>query len=83
MSSFYYTPSGHADKQSPSPVVQDVTSNILVPEVMKLIWWSVSDMGKKQSPYRSYSSGNSALLRSALFCIAKYHESLLQGNNAT
>lgn len=35
---------------APAPVVQDVTSDILVPEVMKLIWWSVSDMANKQSP---------------------------------
>lgn len=47
---YYYKPSSCADR-APSPVVQDVTSDILLPEVMKLIWWSVSDMGNKQSPY--------------------------------
>lgn len=33
------------------PVVHDVTSNIPVPEVMKLIWWSVSDVGLKQQAF--------------------------------
>lgn len=40
------------------PVVHDVTSNIPVPEVMKLIWWSVSDVGiKKAGFYWSWSDG--------------------------
>lgn len=38
-------------------MVQDVTSNIPVPEVMKLIWWSVSDVGIKNKPFWSSSSG--------------------------
>lgn len=80
---FNYKPPSHADKLSPRPVVQNVTSDILVPEVMKLIWWSVSDMANKQSPYWSSSTGSAALLCNALFCIVKDHELLPQGTNAT
>lgn len=79
---FFYMPSSLADKQSPGPVVQHVTSDILVPEVMKLIWWSVSDMANKQSPYWSWSTGSTPLC-SALFCIVKDRELLPQGTNAT
>lgn len=63
-----------------APVVVTVTSYILVPEVMKLIWWSVSDMANKQSPCQSWGLLRFALLCSALlgvqccFCIVKEHE---------
>lgn len=55
-----YKPSSFAGKPSPRPVVQNVTSDILVLEVMKLIWWSVGDMANKQSSYWSWSTGSSA-----------------------
>lgn len=61
---------------APAPVVQDVTSDILVPEVMKLIWWSVSDMANKQSPVLLPEHWKLPLLNGlrnvfSLFCIAK------------
>lgn len=55
-------PCSLADQHSPCPVVQSVTSDILVPEVMKLIWRSVSDMANEQSPYWTWSTGGCALL---------------------
>lgn len=72
----YYKPSSLVDEQSHSLVEQNVISNILVPEVMKLIWWSVSDMANKQNPCWSWRAGSSALLCSALFCIVKDRELL-------
>lgn len=38
-------PAAMQTNSAPAPVAQDVTFNLLVPEVMKLICWSVSDMG--------------------------------------
>lgn len=47
---FHCIPPTIADKQSPVPVVQSVTADILEPGVMKLIYWSVTDMANKHSP---------------------------------
>lgn len=40
-------PAAMQTNSAPAPVAQDVTFNLLVPEVMKLICWSVSDMGRR------------------------------------
>lgn len=40
-------PAAMQTNSAPALVAQDVTFNLLVPEVMKLICWSVSDMGRR------------------------------------
>lgn len=80
---YYCRPCSGADRQRHGPVVQTVTSDIPVPEVMKLIWWSVVNMANKQSLYWSRSTGSCAPLCAALFCIAKDRELLPQSANVT